>query len=161
MNAFSETYNLGPGYLFRKVGGAQSRRGAALSRGEHSESVEVIRQISKSDLCPGPDAANSAQDKVASPLHLHPKDMFDTGTGLRPGSIPALLPIRQLAISATLALYVFTPAFFRKVVQLLLGPVGRVSPYITAGIGFVEQLLKHVAVVDDLSMNSRKYTVST
>jgi len=148
MNSFSETYNLDPGYLFRKAVGAQSRREAALSRGEHSESIKVVRQISQTDLCPGSDAANSAQYEVSGSLHLNPKDMFDTRTSLRPGSIPALLPFRQLAIPATLALYVFPPTFFRKVVQLLLRPVGRVSPYFATGIGFIEQLLKYVAVMD-------------
>jgi len=148
MKPSSQTYIPGPGYFFRKAFGAPSKQTTALSRGEHSESVEVVRQISKPDLCPGPDATNSPQYEVSGPLHLTSKDVFDARSGLCPGSIAALLPFRQLAIPATLALDVFSPAFFRKVAQLLFRPVGRVSPYVATGIGFIEQLLKYIAVMD-------------
>lgn len=148
MKPFPETYNPGPGDIFRKAFWAASEQTNALTRGKHSESVEIVRQISKPDLCPGPDAANSSQYEVSGPLHLTSKDVFDARSGLCPGSIAALLPFRQLTIPAALALDVFSPAFFRKVIQLLFRPVGRVSPYITTGIGFIEQLLKYIAVMD-------------
>ncbi len=68
-------------------------------------SVKVIRQIAQSYFGAGPYDFNTAQDYVARPLCLDPKDMFYPRPNLRSRSVSLLLPFRQLVVTGAFIIY--------------------------------------------------------
>ena len=119
-----------------------------LSKYKCSVSVKVIGLVSKPDFTSGSSNTNTSQYHIAGTLGLDSKDMLYSRTDLRPGSIPLLFPFGEFPVTRPLALNMFTVSFLVQLFQLLLRTVRRISPYSTTGIVFVQQLIKHLAVMN-------------
>ena len=110
-------------------------------------SVKVIRQIAQSNFGTGPYDSNTSQDHVARPLCLDPKDIFYPRPNLRSRFVSLLLPFRQLAVTGAFPLKMFPVSVFFQPANCILRTIGRVGPYITAGITGIKQFIKNIAVM--------------
>jgi len=114
---------------------------------QHSITMHVVGEIPQPYFCPGPYFTNTAQDQSPGQHSLHTKDMLNARPYLGPGPVSLLLPFRQLAVFASLALQM-PPIFqFFKSLNRLLRSIGRIGIHITVGIVFIQKLLKYLAVM--------------
>ena len=116
-------------------------------RGQQRIPVDVVGKIAKPYLCPGPDNADRSHHQAAGHHRHHPKYMLNPGAYLRPRLIALLFPLGEHAVSSALALQPFTKSPLLQQLYRLLRPIGGISVYISARVGFLQQPIKHLAVM--------------
>ena len=117
-----------------------------LSRSQHTESVNIIRQITQANLRCCSDNSNRSNDKIASSLSLNTKDMFNPASCFRAGMVSCFFSLCQFFITATFSLYLFTEFTF-KLIQIFFRSVCRISPYILAAVFIIKKSFKYLAVM--------------
>ncbi len=125
-----------------------SRRTSPLGKDKCSVPLKVISQVAEPDFTSSPGNTNTSQYHITGSLGLYSKDMLYSRTDLRPGAISLLFPFGKFPVTRTLALNMFTVSFLVQLFQLFLRTIRRISPYSTAGIVFIQQFIKHLAVMD-------------
>lgn len=103
-----------------KVENQSVGRTSPMNNTKSTVSVKVIRQIAQSYFGTGPYDFNTAQDHIARPLRLDPKDMFNLRPNLRSRSISLLLPFRQLAVTGAFPLKMFPLSLFFQPANCIL-----------------------------------------
>ena len=122
---------------------------------QHRIPVDVVGKITKSYFDSGAHDANAPQNQIPGNHSLHTKHMLNVRAYLCPGSVSLLLPFRQFAIFAALALNMLPESHCFKTLYGLLRTIGRISIHITTAIVLSQQLFKYPAVMDRGIRNSK------
>ncbi len=79
---------------------------------------------------------------------LNPEYVLNTAAHSGSRAVASLLPIRKGSIAIALVMQVFAENIGPQVLYFLFRTIGGIRPYATAGVGFIQQLIKHLAVVN-------------
>src|SRR5215813_13030918 len=91
---------------------------------------------------------NGTHEYAAHPVFLIRKYVLDTRAHPRAGGVGGLLALRQRMVAGTATMY---PALVALLLELgfhLRRPVGTIGPHLVASIGFVQNLIELLAIVD-------------
>ena len=113
---------------------------------KHTHPVNVIRQVTQSDLGPRPDDADRTQHQMSGPLNLYPKDVLNPRTNPRLGLVAFLFSRCQWMITTPLAVDMFPKTILQKTLQSIRRSISRIRPDILARV-LGKELLKHLAVM--------------
>src|SRR5215510_1732964 len=115
---------------------------------EPNETAHIIDQVHHADLHSRPRHTNGTHEYAAHPVFLIRKNVLDAGAHPRAGCVGGLLALRQRMVAGTPTMY---PALVALLLELgfhLRRPVGTIGPHLIAGIGFVQNLIELLAIVD-------------
>ena len=118
-----------------------------MHRNQKRISTQIVGQVTQADCCRCPHESDTPQYRVACPLRLDTKDMFNPGTSFCSCPVASLFPIGEFLAARTLALNMFPVAHLLQPGYPFLRAIGRISPDISTAILRIKQFFKHVAVV--------------
>mmetsp|Transcript_444 Transcript_444/g.250 ORF Transcript_444/g.250 Transcript_444/m.250 type:complete len:375 (-) Transcript_444:1202-2326(-) len=111
-------------------------------------SVDVIRQVQQSDFGFGTDQTNRSEDHPPSHHRLNAKHMFNPTTFSRSRSIAPSLPFCQLAMPVSLSLQMLTKTTLFQSLNRFSRTIGRIRIHISAAVVLIEQMIKHMLVMN-------------
>ncbi len=130
------------------TGFISNRHTSPMHKKKSSIAIQIIRKVAQTYLSPGPYDANAAHDHGDGSLRLDAEYMLNSGTGFRPRSISLSFPICQLLVTGTFALQMLSITHLRYIAYTFLGTIRRIGPDISAGIPWIQEFFKDVAVMD-------------
>src|SRR5262245_39260348 len=113
-----------------------------------NEAAHIIDQVHHADLRSRAGHTNGTHEYAAHPVFLIRKNVLDAGAHSRAGGVGGLLAPRQRMVAGTPTM---NPALVALLLELgfdLRRPVGTIGPHLIAGIGFVQNLIELLAIVD-------------
>ena len=114
---------------------------------KRSITIQIIGKVAQAYLGPGSYDAEATHDHGDGSLRLNAEYMLNPGTDFRPRSIPLLFPTRQLFMTGAFALKMLSIAPLRHGIYSFLRTIRRIGPDIPAGILWIKQLFKDIAVM--------------
>src|SRR5215468_61750 len=113
-----------------------------------NETAHVINQVHHADLRSRTCHADGTHEYATHPVFLIRKYVLYAGAHPRARGVGGLLSLREWMVAGTPTM---NPALVALLLELgfhLRRPVGTIGPHLVAGIGFVQNLIKLLAIVD-------------
>jgi len=123
-----------------------SRPNSPAPHEKDTHSIHIVGHVAQANLSPRSDQAYRSQHQITSFLGLNPKDVLNSRANLCPGPVSFLLPLRQLTVTASFALDMFSKAICCQIFQAGHRQIGRIRPYIFARI-LGKYALEYIAVM--------------
>ena len=115
---------------------------------QHGISGHIIGDVAQSDLGSDTDYTNSTHYRAAGTHGHDAKDVFNSAPYPCPASISLLLSSGEFLVPAAFSLNMFAKSLFLQLNQRVLGTICRICPDISAGIAWIKQFGKDLAVMD-------------
>src|SRR4030095_8402323 len=113
-----------------------------------NEAAHVINQVHHADLHSRTCHADGTHEYATHPVFLIRKYVLDAGAHPRARGVGSLLALREWMVAGTPTM---NPALVALLLELgfhLRRPVGTIGPHLVASIGFVQNLIELLAIVD-------------